>query len=109
MSKARAAVTRNQRRNSQRQNRWVILWSIFFYEDDFICDNENVKYYTGLPSGDLLREVFKLVVPFPGAKRMYYWKSFIAMMMKLRLNLGLQDLAYRLRFSMSTMMQRYVP
>jgi len=65
----------------------------FFNEDDFTSDSDKVKYYTGLPSGELLKEVFKLVVPFPGTKR-EYWKSFIATMMKLRLNLGLQDLAY---------------
>jgi len=73
----------------------------FFNEDDFTSDND--KYYTGLPSGELLMEVFKPVVPFPGTKKEYYWKSFIATMMKLRLNLGLQDLAYRLRVHLSTM------
>ena len=47
------------------------------------------------------------VVPFPGTEREYHWKSFIATMMRLRLNLGLQDLAYRLRLALSTMFQRY--
>ena len=79
----------------------------FFGEDDFTSDDEKVKYYTGLPNGELLREVFKLVVPFPGTKREYYWKSFIAVMMKLRLNLGLQDMAYRLQVPLSTMTRRY--
>ena len=65
------------------------------------------KYYTGLPNGELLREVFKPVVPFPGTKREYYWKSFITTMMKLRLNLGLQDLEYRLRVPLSTMTRKY--
>jgi len=78
-----------------------------FDEDDFTSDDEKVKYYTGLPSRELRREVFKLVVPFPGTKRMYYWQSFIATMMKLRLNLRLQDLTYRLRLSLSTMLRRY--
>ena len=41
-------------------------------------------------------EVFKLVVPFPGNKREYCWKSFVSTLMKLWLNCGLQDLAYRL-------------
>ena len=79
----------------------------FFDEEDFTSDDDKVKYYTGLPSAELLKEVFKLVVPFPGTKREYYWKSFIATMMKLRLNLGLQDLAYRLRVHLSTMVRRY--
>ena len=63
--------------------------------------------YTGLPNGELLMEVFKLVVPFPGNKEEWYWKSFISTLMKLRLNCGLQDLAYRLQVSLSTMTRRY--
>ena len=78
-----------------------------FNEEEFVKDNQKVKYYTGLPNGELLLEVFKLVVPFPGVKREYYWKSFISTLMKLRLNCGLQDLAYRLRVSLSTMTRRF--
>ena len=79
----------------------------FFDEDEFVKDKQKVKYYTGLPNGELLMEVFKLVVPFPGTKREYYWKSFVSTLMKLRLNCGLQDLGYRLRVSLSTMTRRY--
>ena len=79
----------------------------FFNEEELIKDNQKVKYYTGLPNGELLMEVFKLVVPFPGNKREYYWKSFVSTLMKLRLNRDLQDLTYRLQVSMSTMTQRY--
>ena len=75
----------------------------FFDKEDFSSDDDKVKYYTGLPNGELLKEVLKLVVPFPGTKKEYYWKLFTATMMKLRLNLGLQDLAYRLRLALSTM------
>ena len=79
----------------------------FFDEDEFVKDKQKVKYYTGLPNRELLMEVFKLVVPFPGTKREYYWKSFVSQLMKLRLNCGLQDLEYRLRVSLSTMTRRY--
>ena len=82
-------------------------WLIFFNEEELIKDNQKVKYYTGLPNGELLMEVFKLVVPFPGNKREYYWKSFVSTLMKLRLNCGLQDLAYRLQVSLNTMTRRY--
>ena len=78
----------------------------FFNEEELIKDNQKVKYYTGLPNGELLMEVFKLV-PFPGNKREYYWKSFVSTSMKLWLNCGLQDLAYRLQVSLSTMTRRY--
>ena len=79
----------------------------FFDEEEFIKDDQKVKYYTGLSNGELLMEVFKLVVPFPGNKKEYFWKSFISTLMKLRINCGLQDLAYRLQVSLSTMAQRY--
>ena len=79
----------------------------FFNQEEFLKNDQKVKYYTSLPNGELLVEVFKLVVPFPGNKTEYYWKSFISTLMKLRLNCGLQDLAYRLQVSLSTMTRRY--
>ena len=79
----------------------------FFNQEEFIKNDQKVKYYTGLPNRELLMEVFKLVVPFPGNKEERYWKCFISTLMKLRLNFGLQDLAYRLQVSLSTMTRRY--
>ena len=37
-----------------------------------------------------------------GEKRSYYWRSLLIVLMKLRLNLGLQDIAYRLDISVAT-------
>ena len=72
------------------------LVSDFFNQEEFIKNDQKVKYYTSLPNGELLMEVFKLVDRFPGNKEEWYWKSFISTLMKLRLNCGLQDLPYRL-------------
>ena len=65
----------------------------FYDEEEFVKDDQKVKHYTRLPNGELLVEVFK--------------KSFVSTLMKLRLNCGLRDLAYRLQVSLSTMARRY--
>ena len=42
-----------------------------------------------------------------GEKRCYYWRSFSIVLVKLRLNLGFQDIAYRLNVSMSTVSRQF--
>ena len=66
----------------------------FFDQDYFTNDDHKVSYYTGLMNREMLLSVFELVIPFPGSKKDTYWRSFIITLMKLRLNLGHQDLAY---------------
>ena len=62
-----------------------------------------MQYYTRL-SSYLLLKTFELVMsPFVhGDKRSYYWKSFLIVLLKLKLNLGFQDIAYRMEISKST-------
>ena len=79
----------------------------FFDERYFTNDDDKVSYYTGLPNQEILLSVFKLVIPLPGLKREYYWRSYLITLMKLRLNLGYQDLAYRLGVSISTLSRRF--
>ena len=79
----------------------------FFNEEQFLNDDGKVLYYTGLPNGELLQNMFQLVVPYPVQRREYYWQSLIVTLMKLRLNFGHQDLAYRLGVSMSTICRRF--
>jgi len=79
----------------------------FFNEEQFLNDDGKVLYYTGLPNGELLQNMFQLVVPYPGQRREYYWQSLIVTLMKLRLNFGHQDLAYRVGVSMSTICRRF--
>ena len=45
-------------------------------------------------------------IPFPGYNR-EYWKSYLVTLMKLRLNLGYQDLAYHFGVPISTLSRRF--
>lgn len=79
----------------------------FFDQEYFTNDDDKIRYYTGLPNKDILESVFGLVVPFPGTKQEYYWRSFIVTLMRLRLATGYQDLSYRLGVSLSTLARRF--
>jgi len=69
-------------------------------------DDKKVKYYTGLPSYEVLKIVFDFVAKglpdcFSGGKRTPFEQFFITLM-KLRLNLDDQDLLYRFGVCQST-------
>ena len=76
----------------------------FFDEKVFLSDDNKVHYYTGLTKCAMLLSTFEFVMkPFcKGEKRAFYWRSFIIVLLKSRLNLGLQDIAYRLNISLPT-------
>ena len=81
----------------------------YFCENNIMSDDAMVQYYTGLATGLLLLKTFELVMgSFAlGEKRSYYWRSFMIVLIKLRLNLGLQDIAYRLGICISTVCRRF--
>ena len=70
-------------------------------------DDKMVKYYTGLPSFDLLNAIYELVIAdvptnlFSGCSCSPL-QQLLIVLMKLRLNLGDQDLAYRFGIHQST-------
>ena len=53
----------------------------FFDEGYFTNDDQKVCYYTGLPNKEILLSIFELVIPLPGLKREYYWKSYLVTLM----------------------------
>ena len=74
--------------------------------DDFLVDDVKTKYYTGLPSYELLQVVFSFVtIGLPNSFQngpCSVFQQFLMVLMKLRLNLGCQDLGYRFGVHYST-------
>ena len=77
----------------------------------FEGNDGKVKYYTGLPSFTILFAVFNYVVgrnALDNCKEaLPYFQQFVMALIKLRLNLGDQDLSYRFGVSQSTV-SRYI-
>lgn len=75
-----------------------------FCEEEFRNDDKRVKFYTGLPSLDTLKVIFLRIVPFVTRKPQHLtpFQEFVMTLMKLRLNMPLEDLAYRFNVSVST-------
>ena len=75
-------------------------------------DDSKVRYYTGLPNFAVLLTLFNYLVnsrgvEFGNRSALDLFQQFMVVLMKLRLNLGDQDLAYRFNVSQSTI-SRYV-
>lgn len=71
---------------------------------DFFDTDDKVRFYTGLPSMELLMVVFEHVSSHVTrqTQSLNRFQEFIIVLMKLRLNAPLQDLAYRFVVSVST-------
>lgn len=71
---------------------------------DFFKPDERVRFYTGLPSYEVLMVVFEHVAPHVSRRSLNLdrFQEFIMVLMKLRLNVPFQDLAYRFLTSIST-------
>ena len=74
---------------------------------DFFDSDRKVLFYTGLPSLEILIVVFEHVSPHVTRKTLSLdrLQEFVIMLMKLRLNMPLQDLAYRFQVSHYTVSQ----
>ena len=64
---------------------------------DFFQTDDKVRFYTGLPSFEILMVAFEHVSPHVTRKTqsLSRFQEFVMVLMKLRLNVPLQDLAYR--------------
>jgi len=75
-----------------------------FTEDYFRDSVDKVRFYTGLPGFDVLKHVVEFVASHATrkSKTLTSFQEIIMVMMKLRLNVPKQDLAFRFEVSLST-------
>lgn len=67
-----------------------------FDVNEFTNNDDRVRYYTGLPNFKVLTLVFEFLKEHvPHGNSLQPFQEFMLVLAKLRLNLGLQDLAYR--------------
>ena len=64
-----------------------------------------MRFYTGLPGFDVLDTTFCFVSPFVSqkSKALILCQEFVAVLVKLRLNVPLQDVAFRFGVSLSSL------
>lgn len=81
-------------------------------ESSFMHNNDKVKYYTGLPSFLVLTVLFdhvKEYIPKPRVNGdLGQFERLIMTIMRLKLNLSVQDLAYRFQTSTSTVSRTFL-
>lgn len=81
------------------------LHSMQFNEDAFLNDNVKTRFYTGLPSFTILMHVLNLLTPYikSGTRTsLSKFQQFILVLMRMKLDAPLQDLAYRFSISVAT-------
>ncbi|XP_048587471.1 uncharacterized protein LOC125570212 [Nematostella vectensis] len=75
-------------------------------DKDFFQSPDKVRFYTGLPSFDILMVVFEHVSPYVSRRSdltsLNSFQEFIIVLMKLRLNVPFQDFAYRFEVSLTS-------
>ena len=75
-----------------------------FVESELRNDDKKVNFYTGLPSFEILNTVFNQIERFVTRKSQLLtpFQEFVLTLMKLKLNMPLEDLAYRFNVSVPT-------
>ena len=77
------------------------------FSQQFLQNDECVKFYTGLPSFKILKAVFYFVSPpteyfNENPTKLTAFQEFMIILAKLRLNSPLQDFAYKFNVSVAT-------
>ena len=77
-----------------------------FTEQYFINNEDRVRFYTGLPGFDVLNTTFRFVSPFVSrkSKTLTLFQEFVMVLIKLRLHVPLQDLAFRFGVSLDLLL-----
>ena len=80
-----------------------------FTEEYFLGHDDRVRFHTGLPGFDVLKATFGFVSPFVTrkSKSLSLFQEFVMVLIKLRLNVPLQDLAFRFGVSLSTVSRTF--
>ena len=75
-----------------------------FVESELRNDDKKVNFYTGLPSFEILNTVFNQIERFVSRKSQLLtpFQEFVLTLMKLKLKMPLEDLAYRFNVSVPT-------
>ena len=68
-----------------------------------------MRFYIGFPGFDVLKATFPFISPFvtQRSKSLSLFQEFIMVLMKLKLNVLLQDLAYRFGISLTTVSRNF--
>ncbi|KAK7893343.1 hypothetical protein WMY93_022495 [Mugilogobius chulae] len=80
-------------------------------EATFKDNDERVKFYTGLPNFMMLMSLFSCVkdhIKNPPRSKLKPFQKFILVLMKLRLNLHVQDIAHRFNIAPSTVSKCFI-
>ena len=79
-----------------------------YCKDDFKDDNCKVQFYTGLETLSVLMTIYNLVSPgLPNRECLTKFQQLLLTLMRLRLNLLVQDLAYRFCIHASTVSRTF--
>ena len=80
-----------------------------FTEEYFVDNEDRVQFYTGLPGFYILKAAFGFVSPFVTRriKTLTLFQEFVMVLMKLRLNVPLQDVDFRFNVSLLTVSRTF--